>query len=456
MLTRAQLEVARNQRDAARKGAAHARKEAADTRRAEAQGRRATTLALARTVDAEADRDAARSARAIIERQRDAIAQKLERAEHDHLTGLPLRRLFDEQFAALITQAGAREQLVALTYFDLNRFKQINTALGEAVADRILEAVGAALSEVADQQNVVAGRQGGDEFVLAMRTTDPRRLEELLDRVKDSAFQKIVDAITKEPGAFPIVIKGQASPTDRARAHFHGITAGFDNASPTRPPTAVAGNLIRNANAGMRQAKLVWDLATLYDSICSSVERLRANHPELRLDNGLLDVCQRTQNPALLSLTNRVIDYHNKAMRLGSKLLQASPAIPWVQDLFEKIPEEPVDHLRTHGVAMAVDVAAVAVLRARHGFADLDVVFTKEIFAIHPDLATLVEQVRKHDYAAEPNASALGFRGKAGERLDEGNVYRGPETFVPILPGRLAISSGQIIDKGVTAPGLGF
>jgi diguanylate cyclase (GGDEF)-like protein len=56
----------------------------------------------------------------------------------------------------------------ALLYIDLQRFKEINDALGHSVGDRLLRSVSARLAEVTRTENMLA-RIGGDEFAAILQ-----------------------------------------------------------------------------------------------------------------------------------------------------------------------------------------------------------------------------------------------------------------------------------------------
>jgi diguanylate cyclase (GGDEF)-like protein len=68
----------------------------------------------------------------------------------------------------LVTRAGDAHEKVALLFLDLDNFKQINDSLGHAAGDRALKLVSRCTLELL-RSNDVAGRHGGDEFVLLLR-----------------------------------------------------------------------------------------------------------------------------------------------------------------------------------------------------------------------------------------------------------------------------------------------
>jgi diguanylate cyclase (GGDEF)-like protein len=79
-------------------------------------------------------------------------------ARHDGLTGLPNRRML----------TGRLDDGAALVLLDLDRFKDVNDALGHGFGDALLRQVAERLSAVARDGDLVA-RLGGDEFALLAR-----------------------------------------------------------------------------------------------------------------------------------------------------------------------------------------------------------------------------------------------------------------------------------------------
>jgi len=91
-------------------------------------------------------------------------------ALHDALTELPNRRLFLERLASELRMAGPEEQ-VAVLIIDLDRFKEVNDALGHHMGDRVLQMVGADLQRAAGA-DALAARLGGDEFAMVLPGVD--------------------------------------------------------------------------------------------------------------------------------------------------------------------------------------------------------------------------------------------------------------------------------------------
>lgn len=91
-------------------------------------------------------------------------------AFHDPLTGLPNRTLFRDRLTQALSHAHRNNELLAMLFLDLDRFKTINDTLGHAVGDRLLQAVAERLRKSVREGDTIA-RLGGDEFMLLLLRT---------------------------------------------------------------------------------------------------------------------------------------------------------------------------------------------------------------------------------------------------------------------------------------------
>ena len=103
-------------------------------------------------------------------------------AYRDALTGLANRRRLVEE----LTFQSARVEPdfpVAIVYFDLDLFKQVNDVHGHAVGDDVLRAVAGVAGALVRQVDLVA-RLGGEEFVIVAPGTGVDRARQLAERLR--------------------------------------------------------------------------------------------------------------------------------------------------------------------------------------------------------------------------------------------------------------------------------
>lgn len=111
-----------------------------------------------------------------------------ELVNHDPLTGLPNRRLFNELFVHASKRAMREKHQIAILFIDLDRFKAINDSLGHLIGDKLLYEVSRRIKLAIREQDVVA-RLGGDEFLVMMdaiheREHAARKAEQILQALQ--------------------------------------------------------------------------------------------------------------------------------------------------------------------------------------------------------------------------------------------------------------------------------
>lgn len=170
--------------------------------------------------------------------QSDITARKLaeERlahdAVHDALTGLPNRVLFLDRLQNRIERTKRNpNDLFAVMFLDLDRFKLVNDSLGHVVGDQLLITVAKRLQKCLRPEDTVS-RLSGDEFAI------------LLDIVKDvNDARRVAERI-----------KGQLKTTTTLGAVERSPTASIGIVMFNKDYTT-AGELLRDADSAMYYAK---------------------------------------------------------------------------------------------------------------------------------------------------------------------------------------------------------
>ncbi|SFX56238.1 EAL domain-containing protein [Marinospirillum alkaliphilum] len=121
----------------------------------------------------------------------DVTHQKLQQqqleyiAHYDVLTGLPNRVLLAEKMRSAMRQAQQQDACLAVSFIDLDGFKEINDLYTHEVGDQLLAALASRMQKNLRDGDIVA-RLGGDEFVALFTLLDKpedslHRVEELLE-----------------------------------------------------------------------------------------------------------------------------------------------------------------------------------------------------------------------------------------------------------------------------------
>src|SRR6202041_2836989 len=118
-------------------------------------------------------------------------------AQHDSLTDLPNRMLFNDRLTQAISLAVRQGKQLAVMFVDLDHFKKINDSLGHDVGDKLLQSVAGRLKACFRRSDTIS-RLGGDEFVVLLSQ---------LEHEEDAAIsaQKALRALTA-----PHIIDGKS------------------------------------------------------------------------------------------------------------------------------------------------------------------------------------------------------------------------------------------------------
>lgn len=105
-------------------------------------------------------------------------------ASTDSLTGVLVRRSFDEQATKLVEQAFNEKTPVSMLILDIDDFKGINDRYGHLGGDILLKNIAAICQENIRNTDVL-GRMGGDEFVILLPNTGKEGAIAIAERIRD-------------------------------------------------------------------------------------------------------------------------------------------------------------------------------------------------------------------------------------------------------------------------------
>ena len=157
-------------------------------------------------------------------------AQLIHLANHDALTDLANRRLFDARLQSTVATASA-DAWVALFYMDLDDFKSINDTLGHEAGDWLLQQTAMRLGSCVGVDDTLA-RIGGDEFAVLM--ADVRDIAEI-----HGLARRMLEAVSS-----PIDLSGRPI-----------LLGGSIGASIAQQPASSPGQLAREADMALYRAK---------------------------------------------------------------------------------------------------------------------------------------------------------------------------------------------------------
>jgi diguanylate cyclase (GGDEF)-like protein len=122
-----------------------------------------------------------------------ARSQKLlQMATRDPLTGLFSRGYVDDRFAVELSRARRYNKGLTIAVIDADRFKSLNDTHGHLAGDLALQKIGTLLHDTFRQSDI-AGRYGGEEFVVILPETDIMAAQQKLERLRQLVAGTLLD-----------------------------------------------------------------------------------------------------------------------------------------------------------------------------------------------------------------------------------------------------------------------
>jgi diguanylate cyclase (GGDEF)-like protein len=157
----------------------------------------------------------------------------------DHLTGLANRRAVEARLEDSLSRSAREHRILSLMVVDLDSLKAVNDEYGHAAGDEVLCAVADALRGLAEGSfGKVAGRLGGDEFMVVLPRTDLVRARGLAD----SLVERVQESLARWPNL----------PAAAEVASLTGISVGI---AATDGGGLSAKEIVRRADMALYEAK---------------------------------------------------------------------------------------------------------------------------------------------------------------------------------------------------------
>lgn len=112
------------------------------------------------------------------------------KAVHDTLTGLPNKNYLEDQVRYRIQSSSKSNEIFALLFIDIDRFKNVNDTLGHRIGDELLCLFSKRVRSILGESNSIS-RIGGDEFIIYLhKVNDVAEIKSIADRVLEICRRK--------------------------------------------------------------------------------------------------------------------------------------------------------------------------------------------------------------------------------------------------------------------------
>ena len=153
----------------------------------------------------------------------------------DSLTGIPNRRLFEEELAREWARAKRDQEPLAIITADIDHFKEYNDHYGHPAGDLCLVEVAQAMYHALSRPGDVVARIGGEEFAILLPQTDLNGAMSVAEQVRERVLA--------------LNLLHEASPVARQ------VTLSFGVSSSEPASGSLAAELIRTSDVALYEAK---------------------------------------------------------------------------------------------------------------------------------------------------------------------------------------------------------
>jgi diguanylate cyclase (GGDEF)-like protein len=138
------------------------------------------------------------------EQQRDELIRELRRISRtDSLTGLMNRRYVDMRLEEEMERARRYGNPLTLLMFDIDCFKEINDTYGHIFGDAVLQKAASVINEEIRSTDI-AGRFGGDEFVIVLVQSDMETGTQVAARLRQKTGSVTIESCGQRLDGFSI------------------------------------------------------------------------------------------------------------------------------------------------------------------------------------------------------------------------------------------------------------
>lgn len=116
-----------------------------------------------------------------------------ELAQHDALTGVKNRRMFDEHLARVWSQATRDSRMLAILLIDVDHFKAYNDRYGHQAGDQALRRVAQTVQTFVRRPLDIVARYGGEEFTVILYDTGAEQAKAVAERMRRAVEELAIE-----------------------------------------------------------------------------------------------------------------------------------------------------------------------------------------------------------------------------------------------------------------------